>query len=110
MPCKETEMSRRKDEFVRATGTAFEILKRIVNTVAAKGGNDDDLRRILSPCGLADRLAEAIVASRFTTDTGIVVSTFMPVTVDRGRTFAEMLQILEIHDGFDPHHPVTAND
>jgi hypothetical protein len=57
-------MSRKKSEFLGALGIAFEIFKAIADAVIAIGGTDDDLRCVVSERGLANRIAEVIMAGR----------------------------------------------
>lgn len=65
-------MARAKSEFVSASGTANEIIKRLANAVYDNDGSDDDLRRILSDDQLADDLARMIVKQAVTEWTGQV--------------------------------------
>jgi hypothetical protein len=54
-------MARQKSLFLSAFGTAFEIWKTLVEAVIARGGTDDDLRRILTNKTLVARIANLIV-------------------------------------------------
>jgi len=60
----EKDMARKKSEFLAALGIAFEIFKAIADAVISRGGNDDDLRRIVSEKGLAGKIAEVVMAGR----------------------------------------------
>src|SRR3989344_1562887 len=53
-----------KSEFLSGAGTAYEILKAISDAVRGKGGDDDDLRRLLSDKDLAREVASVIVGRR----------------------------------------------
>lgn len=55
-------MARRKGQFLSGLGTMFEIWKALVEAVIAKGGTDDDMRRIISDRGLAGKIANLVVA------------------------------------------------
>lgn len=91
-------MARQKKScFVSSVGMAFEIQKRISETVADLGGCDDDLRRILSDKDLPRRIAEMIVASKFAPG-NMKVSSFFPVVVDYGRSVTDMIRALKVHD------------
>lgn len=59
-------MARKTSDFVKAFGTAFEIWKALVEAVFARGGTDDDLRRILREKSLREELAKLIVRVRNT--------------------------------------------
>ena len=56
-------MARKKSEFLGAFGIVLEIWKAIVDAVLAKGGTDDDLRRVVTEKGLATKIAEVIMTS-----------------------------------------------
>ena len=59
-------MSRKakKGEFVSALGVVFEIIKKISDAIKSLGGNDEDLRRVLTEDGLAKKVAEVIMTSK----------------------------------------------
>ena len=54
-------MARQKSGLLSAMGTAFEIVKAMVDEVLNLGGSDDDLRRILTEPKLRKKIAELIV-------------------------------------------------
>lgn len=54
-------MARKKSEFLSALGVVFEIGKAIIDAVFELGGNDDDLRRIVSDKELPRKIAEVIM-------------------------------------------------
>lgn len=54
-------MAKQKSEFVSGMGTGFEIVKKLSEAVAAAGGGDDELRRVLSDKALPPRLAREIM-------------------------------------------------
>jgi len=54
----------KKSEFLSALGVMFEVWKAVVDAVLAKGGTDDDLRRIKDEPGLAEKLADLIVGAK----------------------------------------------
>ncbi len=54
-------MARPKSDFIKAMGTGWEIFLAIVNEVLALGGNDEQLRRILTSKTLRRQIAELIV-------------------------------------------------
>lgn len=64
----ENIMARKKSEFLGALGVAFEIFKAIADAVIARGGGDDDLRRVVSDKGLAGKIAEVIMTGRAVVD------------------------------------------
>ena len=99
-------MARKKNEFLKAFGTSYEIFTKIGNAVLDAGGTDDDLRRILSNKDLVQRLAETIVASRFASG-NMVVSSFFPVAIDHSRTVVGMMKELKIYAHFDDRHLIT---
>lgn len=53
--------NKKKPEFLSALGVMFEIWKAVVDAVLAKGGSDDDLRRVKDDKKLADAIADLIV-------------------------------------------------
>lgn len=58
-------MSKNSDrEFVSASGTANEVVQKLAQAVYARGGRDNDLRRIISDEGLRDKLADLIVSAK----------------------------------------------
>lgn len=77
-------MPRKNSEFVKAGGAVFQIIKALAEAVHARGGSDDDLRRVLSDKTLADKVAEILVGKR-EADT-------YPVTIDYGKSVEEMIE------------------
>lgn len=55
---------RQKSEFLKAFGVVFEIWKRIVEAIQVLGGSDEDMRRVLTEKGLAEKIAAVIMASK----------------------------------------------
>lgn len=106
-PRKEAAMARKKNEFVKASGTAQQIFEKLANATYDNGGTDDDLRRILSDKSLAPQLGGMIVASRFAPG-NMAVSPFFPVAVDYRRTVVGMMRDLKIYSGFDEHRHCLA--
>ncbi len=95
-------MARKKNEFLKAFGTGYEIFTKVSKAVLDNGGTDDDLRRILSDKNLSRRIAEMVIASRF--DSGkITVSAFFPIVVDHGRTMTSMMTQMKVKD-YSLHH------
>ncbi len=89
-------MARRlKKDLLKMFGTTFEIFSKISAAVFEGGGNDDDLRRVLTSENLATQIGEMIIASRFAHG-NMLVSPFFPVIVDPARTLGGMLRQLEI--------------
>lgn len=80
-------MARQKSLFLSAFGTAFEIWKALVEAVIAKGGTDDDLRRILTDETLRDKIADLIVAK-----VAEATDPIFKVEVDYGLSLAEMIK------------------
>jgi len=54
-------MARPKSDFIKSMGTGWEIFLAIVNEVLALGGNDEQLRRILTSKTLRRQIAELIM-------------------------------------------------
>ena len=54
-------MARKKSEFVKASGTVFEIIQKLSSAVTNLGGSDDDLRKLLSDKKLRRAVAEMLV-------------------------------------------------
>lgn len=54
-------MARPKSDFIKAMGTGWEIFLAIVNEVLSLGGNDEQLRRVLTSKTLRRQIAELIV-------------------------------------------------
>lgn len=54
-------MSRQKSEFVSAFGTSFEIFQKLAGAVYDAGGNDDDLRKLLSDEAVRHRVSKLLV-------------------------------------------------
>lgn len=57
-------MARPKSDFIKSMGTGWEIFLAIVNEVLALGGNDEQLRRILTSKTLRRQIAELIVNTK----------------------------------------------
>jgi hypothetical protein len=58
-------MARRKQsEFVKGMGTGFEIIQALSSAVADLGGDDSDLRRVLSNKTLRDKIAGTLARKR----------------------------------------------
>ncbi|OGY41391.1 MAG: hypothetical protein A2Y82_00180 [Candidatus Buchananbacteria bacterium RBG_13_36_9] len=76
-----------KSEFLSAFGTTFEIWKKIVDAVLSLGGNDEDIRRLLTDKSLAKKVAEVIMASKQK------VSEIYKVVFDYGLSLAEMIKL-----------------
>ncbi len=55
---------KKKSDFLKGFGKAFEIFKAIVNAVLDKGGNDSDLDRILTDSELRKQIADLIVKTK----------------------------------------------
>ncbi len=74
-------MSRKakRNEFVSSLGIIFEIIKKISDAIKAQGGNDEDFRRVLSEVGLAEKIAEVIMACTY------------KVVVNYNKSLAEMI-------------------
>lgn len=53
-------MARKQSQFVSASGTSFEILKRIADEVMAQGGDDENLRRVLTDDGVVKDIAKVL--------------------------------------------------
>ncbi len=56
-------MARQKSDFLKSLGTMLEIWKAIVDEVLSLGGNDENLRRILTSKTLRRQIAELIVST-----------------------------------------------
>jgi len=78
-------MGRPKSEFLSAFGTALEIWKKIVEAVMSAGGNDDDLRRLLSNPDQVAQIAQMIVRSSSTS-----LESY-PITIDYDQSLADMV-------------------
>lgn len=79
-------MSREKSEFLSGFGTAFQIFKAISDAVLAAGGNDNDLRRVLSDKDLAPKIADLIVKADMET------KNVFRVVVDYAKSLEEMIE------------------
>lgn len=79
-------MARAKSEFLSSFGTAFEVFKAMSDAVLAMGGDDNDLRRLLSDSSLGKQVAEVIMGrgAKYLGDT-------LTVTLYYPRTFEEMV-------------------
>ena len=53
-------MARKRSEFLKGFGKAFEILKALTDAVLKRGGSDQDMERILTSKILRDKLADLI--------------------------------------------------
>jgi hypothetical protein len=81
-------MSRKnKSDFVSASGVVFEIIKKIYDAIRTLGGNDEDLRCILTDSTLAQKMAEVIMASRSK------VREIYNVVVYYGLSLSEMIKL-----------------
>ncbi|MDD4994971.1 MAG: hypothetical protein PHW53_00650 [Patescibacteria group bacterium] len=85
MRCK---MARKKSEFLSGLGTGYEMLKKLIDAVLAKGGGDEDLRRILNEPELVESMASLIVRK-----TVAAVADSFSVTVDYSKSLAEMIAV-----------------
>ncbi len=74
-------MSRERSQFLSSSGIAFQIFKTIADEVLAAGGNDDDLRRVLSDKELATKIARVIMDG----------PQCLKVMVDYGQTLRKMV-------------------
>lgn len=97
-------MARPKSEFLSAFGTVFQIFKTVSDEVLNLGGNDEDIRQILTNKGLAQELAKLIV--------GNAVEVFQ-VVVDYSQTLADMIAACNL-DWVNPditqeHFPISGN-
>jgi hypothetical protein len=77
---------REKSKFLSAFGTAYEIFKKIADAVMSLGGNDEDIRRLLTDSDLAKKVAEVIMAGKQK-----VRETYKSM-VDYSKTLAEMIK------------------
>jgi hypothetical protein len=73
---------KKKGEFVSALGVGFEIIKKISDTIRALGGEETDLRRILTDDRLVWQIAEVIM--------GKIQDTY-EVIVNYSKTFQEII-------------------
>jgi len=78
-------MGRPRSEFLSAFGTALEIWKKIVEAVMSAGGNDDDLRRLLSNPDQVAQIAQLIVKPSSTT-----LESY-PISVDYNLSLVDMV-------------------
>jgi len=77
-------MARTKGQFVSSFGTAFEIFKALSDEVAGLGGNDDELRKIISDESLRRQLAYGIRNRQQEEEFSVVVN--------YGRSVLDMVQ------------------
>jgi hypothetical protein len=56
-----TRTKQQKSEFVSGLGAAFEFVKAISDEVRKLGGNDDDLRKVITQAKLRRQIAESIL-------------------------------------------------
>ncbi len=94
-------MARQRSEFLSAFGVAFEIFKAIADSVKARGGNDDDLRRVLSSRELAEDIGRIIVEDSVAEKLR-VLRTFFHIVVDYKQTTEEMVAAGK-YKYVDPH-------
>ena len=78
-------MARKQSEFVKAAYKAARVLEKLANAVLDAGGTDDDVRRIETEEGLAEKLAKVVV------DGKKAIQNIFRVTVDYSRSLAEMI-------------------
>jgi hypothetical protein len=94
-------MSRENSEFLSGFGTAFQIFKAISDAVLAAGGNDNNLRQVLSDKNLVSKIANLIVGER----------NVFRVVVDYGQVLVEMIQAGKYdwinNDITSDHFPIT---
>ena len=81
-------MARPKSGFLSGFGTALEIFKGLTDAVLARGGSDDDLRRVIADLELRNQLADLIVGSR--AESFITHPTYR-LTINYDQTLAEMV-------------------
>lgn len=72
--------SKKGSEFLSALGTMFEIWKAITDRVVALGGNDMDVRQILSRPSVRDAVVNVLMRQRFLAD-GFPVEIYWDRTV-----------------------------
>lgn len=79
-------MAQEKSGLLSAMGTMFQILKAIIDEVLSLGGNDENVRRILSDQNLRREIGKLIMSA----SKSFVVASFR-VAVDYGRTLKSMV-------------------
>jgi hypothetical protein len=79
-------MARQKSGLLSVLGTVFEIVKAIVDEVLNLGGNDEDVRKILTIPEIRRQIAELLVKSIS------VVQQTLKVIVDYTQPLAEMIK------------------
>ncbi|MBN1325965.1 hypothetical protein JW977_03215 [Candidatus Falkowbacteria bacterium] len=98
-------MGRNKSEFLSAFGTVFEIWKRIVEAVRELGGDDEDMRHLLTDSMLVKEIAKLIIVGR--------VKAHYKVVVDYGKTLTEMIRAGKydyVNDDIsDKHFPIQGS-
>ena len=94
----------RKPAFVSSAGTAFQVFKALSDAISLLGGDDEDLRQLISSRDLARQVAELLV-TRFTGAT-------YPVTVSYGLNLGAMVEtgryVFDNPDITEEHFPVGA--
>lgn len=78
-------MARQKSEFLSSAGRVFQLVKAVVDPILARGGNDEDVRRILSDLRIREKFADIVMAA------GTIQSTY-EVVVDYNQTLAQMIE------------------
>lgn len=74
-------------QFVSASGTANDLVQKLAKAVYKLGGDDDDLRRIISDTSLCGRLADLIVGERPKNESQQYI-----VTIDPTKTLVQMIE------------------
>lgn len=98
---------KKKSDFLKGFGKAFEIFKAIVNAVLDIGGDDSDLDRILTDSELRKQIAGLIVKTKK------VVGDIYTATVDYGMSLADMIKAGKydwVNDDITAEHfPITGS-
>ncbi len=98
---------KKKSDFLKGMGKAFEIFKAIVNAVLDIGGDDSDLDRILTDSDLHKQIADIIVKTKK------VVGDIYTATVDYGMSLADMIKAGKydwVNDDITVEHfPITGS-
>ena len=84
IPANWSTKRNRKPDFVSSAGTAFEVIKALSSAISLLGGDDEDLRHLISNRDLARQVAELLV-TRFTGAT-------YPITVAYGLSLGAMVE------------------
>jgi len=82
---KETIMSSEKIGLVSATGTSFEIIKTLVNGIKEVGGEEEDVRRILSDPHIREKIVKTLCSKTEVLWTGSVI-------IDQSKTYDERVE------------------